>query len=170
MKPRRAVLPLAVFLAVLSLHCGWALAFPEVPPEQGRWIAVSPPTAADAFRRYLASQGYWLGVSFALSSAFAAAAFRRYREERHCGGGSFAVGGVTVSGVLAAAGCFLVGCCGSPMLGVYATLLGASVAPLMKPLIAALTALTIIGAWAWMNRRSRLRSAAGPDERDAPCC
>ncbi len=66
-----------------------------------------------------------------------------------------AVGGITLSGFLVAAGCFLVGCCGSPMLGVYLSLFGARFLPLAKPLIAAVTTLMIAAAAVWMKCRTR---------------
>jgi hypothetical protein len=63
------------------------------------------------------------------------------------------LGGLTLTGFLAVAGCFLVGCCGSPMLVVYLNLFGAGFLPLAKPLVAVVTTLAIIGAWWWMKRR-----------------
>jgi hypothetical protein len=60
---------------------------------------------------------------------------------------------VTFSGFLAVAGCFLLGCCGSPMLAVYLSLFGAGFLPFAKPLVAALTTLSILGAWCWVSRR-----------------
>ena len=36
------------------------------------------------------------------------------------------MGGITLSGFLAVAGCYLLGCCGSPMLAVYMSLFGVS--------------------------------------------
>jgi hypothetical protein len=57
-----------------------------------------------------------------------------------------------VSGFLAVAGCYLLGCCGSPMLAVYVSVFGAHFLPLTKPLVAVITVLSIVVAWWWMNR------------------
>ena len=55
---------------------------------------------------------------------------------------------------MAVAGCFLVGCCGSPMLGVYLSLFGAAFLPFAKPLAAGLSTLLILGSYWWMRRQS----------------
>ncbi len=169
-KLRRFLLPLGVFLGVAVAHYVWSGLFPEVDPAQARW-ASPVGSAASWLHRYLQTQGYWLGYSYALSLAFAAAALRRYREERFCSGKTLAFGGVTLSGFLALAGCFLVGCCGSPMLVVYLSLFGAGFLPLAKPLVAVVTTLSIIGAWWWMNRHqpSPDPAPAGPSCKGDGC-
>jgi hypothetical protein len=151
-KVRRFLVPLAVFLGVAVAHFVWTGLFPEVDPAQARWASLAAPEAS-WLHRYLESQGYWLGYSYALSLAFAFAALRRYREERYCSATTLALGGLSLTGFLAVAGCFLVGCCGSPMLVVYLNLFGAGFLPLAKPLVAVVTTLSIIGAWWWMKRR-----------------
>lgn len=148
----RFLLPLAVFLAVAAAHYVWSGLFPEVDPAQARWASL-PGADPSWLKRYIETQGYWLGYSYALSLAFAAAALRRYREDRYCSTQTLALGGLTFSGFLALAGCFLAGCCGSPMLVVYLGLFGAWFLPLAKPLAALVTTISIIGAWWWMNRR-----------------
>ena len=47
-----------------------------------------------------------------------------------------AFGGVSLVTLLAAAGCFLIGCCGSPMLAIYVSLFGSKAAGIGKPLMA----------------------------------
>jgi hypothetical protein len=101
---------------------------------------------------YLQTQSYWLGFSYALSLTFAVYAFQRYREQRQGAAKNLAIGGVTFSGLLAVAGCYLVGCCGSPMLAVYLSLFGAAFLPFAKPLVALVTSISILGAWWWLNR------------------
>lgn len=153
---RRALFPAGVFVAVAAVHFVWLGLFPERDRAQDRWVAVVSPVGASWLHRYIETQGYWLGFSYALSLAFAGAALRRYREERLCAGRNLAIGGVTFSGLLSVAGCYLLGCCGSPMLAVYLSLFGASFLPLARPLIAFLTIIFISMAW-W--RMSRLRRA-----------
>jgi len=170
-KWRRILLPLGVFLGVAAAHYVWSGLFPEVDPAQARWVSL-PGSDASWLNRYQKTQGYWVGYSYALSLAFAAVALRRYREERFCSGKTLAFGGVTLSGFLALAGCFLVGCCGSPMLVVYLSLFGAGFLPLAKPLVAMITTLSIIGAWWWMKRRHRqvmLQAEVQPSQQTPQC-
>ena len=161
---RRAILPLSIFAGVFFAHYAWLGLFSDTDPLQGRWVSVKPWADGLWLRRYVETRSYWLGFSYALSLAFAAVALRRYREERLCAGRNLALGGVGFSGVLAVAGCYLLGCCGSPMLAVYLSLFGASFLPLARPLVALATAGTIGLAWGWMNRSSlrNLRDTAAP--------
>ena len=165
---RRALLPLSVFLAVIAIHYVWTGLFPESDPAQDRWASVGA-VETSWLRHYMETQNYWLGYSYALALSFAAVALRRYREQRLCAARNLAIGGVTLSGFLAVAGCFLLGCCGSPMLAVYLGLFGASFLPLAKPLVAVLTTVSIFAGWFWMERRSpapALGQAAGSPGRD----
>ena len=163
MKLRRLLLPMLVFVAVGLIHFVWLGVFPERDATQDRWQKVteeSPPW----FNRYWEAHSYWLGYSYALPVAFAAVALRRYREQRMCAARNLAVGGITLTGFLAVAGCFLIGCCGSPMLGVYLSLFGASFLPWAKPSIAGLTTLTIAVSYWWMRSQSRKIKSR------EPCC
>ena len=81
------------------------------------------------------------------------------------------VGDAGVPGGLAVAGCFLIGCCGSPMLAVWISLFGAGFAPLAKPLVAILTTLSVGIGWAWMIQRERSTREAGASQvTDEACC
>lgn len=146
MRLRRALLPLTVFVAVLGVHFVWLGIFPERDPAQGRWAEV-PEAGNSWLGGYLDTGGYWLGYSYGASLAFAAAGLRRYREERLAAGRNLALGGISVTGVLALVGCYLLGCCGSPMLAVYLSFFGAAFLPWAKPLVALLTTLALLAAW-----------------------
>ncbi len=153
MRMRRAVLPSTVFIGVAVFHFAWLYFFPEIDPAQSRWETVVQSTSA--LDRYIDGQEYLLGYSYALAICFAAVAFRSYREKRLRSAGGFAAGGIGFSGFLAFAGCYLLGCCGSPMLGVYISLFGAGFLPFAKPLVAVITTISIIVSWWWMDRRSK---------------
>lgn len=142
---RRTLLPLMVFLGIVGVHFVWLGLFPERDPAQSRWADV--PSDSSWLRSYVEGGNYWLGYSYGVSLAFAAAAFRAYRERRLTAGRNLALGGLSVSGVLAVAGCYLLGCCGSPMLAVYLSLFGAAFLPWAKPLVAGLTTVGLIAAW-----------------------
>jgi len=149
-------IPAATFALVIGAHYLWLGLFPELDPAQAGWLTL--PEGRSWLQTYLASGEYWLGYSYALSAAFAAAALLRYQrcgtdKARH-----FALGGITMSGILATMGCFLVGCCGSPMLVVWLNLFGAAFLPFAKPALAGITTLSIIAAWWWMARSTPCRN------------
>ena len=167
---RRLLLPALVFVAVGVAHYVWIGLFPEKNVFQDRWIAISA-TRGSWLSEYVEMQSYWLGFSYALSLAFAAVAFRRYREVRLCAVRNLTIGSVTFSGVLPVVGCYLIGCCGSPMLAVYLNLFGAAFVPLAKPLMAGLTLLSVVIGWWWMNRRTmKAQSLSSTSSCDDPSC
>jgi hypothetical protein len=149
---RTSLLPLGVFVATLGLHFLWLGLFPEKDPSQALWAALPSEGAGSWLPSYIETRSYWLGYSYAVSLAFAAVAIRRYLRNRSCGAGRFAVGGLTFTGILSVAGCYMLGCCGSPMLVVWLNLFGAKFLPFTKPLMAAVTTLSVAGAWLWMSR------------------
>ena len=148
--PRRLVLTTLAFGAVLAAHFSWfALRGPHT-----RWVSLdAEPPLPLAF--YLESGSVWLGLSYALALSFAVAWLDRYREERFCAARTLSIGGVTVSGFLAVGGCYALGCCGSPMLAVYASLFGAAYLPFTEPLVFVFTAASLAAHWWWMERRER---------------
>jgi len=164
MKLRRLLLPALVFVTVGIIHFVWLGVFPARNATQDRWQTVVTEESPSWLNRYWETQSYWLGYSYGLSLAFAGVALRRYREQRTCADRNLAIGGVTLSGFLAFAGCFLVGCCGSPMLGVYLSLFGASFLPWAKPLVAGLTTVLIAASYWWMWSRSWKQNSC------EPCC
>lgn len=158
---RRVGLPLAVFATVMVIHFVWLGATAGPCDVQDSGLLLGRAQRQTWWHRYVRSEGYWTGYTYALSLGFAAVAFRNYRERRFCSGGAAVVGGVTLSGFLAFAGCFLVGCCGSPMLGVYLSLFGAEFLPFAKPLVAGITTVMISFFYFWMKRRVRRQTEAG---------
>lgn len=153
MKGHRALLPLVVFLVVLGAHFVWLGLFPEVDPAQSRWTEV-PVSNYSWLKGYLDRGDYWLGYSYGVSLSFAAAGLLRYRERRLAASRNLAVGSVSFTGALALVGCYLLGCCGSPMLAVYMSLFGAAFLPWVKPLVALLTTVTLFAAWRFSVRCS----------------
>lgn len=168
---KSAALPALALLAIGLVHLFWSKWFPAHDPAQARWAAL--PSAAegpDWLAVYLETGEYWLGYAYALSGAFAVAALQnlfatRRRQRAGAAEGGLAAGSFTFAGGLALGGCFLIGCCGSPMLAVWLSLFGASFLPFAKPLVAALTTTMIVAAWLWMLRRRR-RCAAD----ESGCC
>lgn len=149
---RGSVLPIGVFAVAFGFHFVWLGLFPEQDPVQSAWAALPPDGPAAWLPKYIEAGSYWLGYSYALSVAFAVVALRRYVRNRSCGAGRFAVGGLTFTGVLSVAGCYLIGCCGSPLLVVWLNLFGAKFLPFAKPLMAVVTTVSIAAAGVWMVR------------------
>lgn len=101
---------------------------------------------------YFAQQEYFLGFSYALAAAFTVYALCKFADDRKRAAAGVA-GGLTLAGGLYAAGCFLLGCCGSPLLAVYLGFLGSSYLAFAKPLVAAVTLLSVIGGYFWLERK-----------------
>lgn len=148
---RRALLPIGVFIAVFVFHYLYFVTFPEKDPAQKGWVEV--PRNTSFIKEYVENQDYWLGYAYGLPLAFAAVAIRSYRQTRCGASRKLAFGGVAFSGLLAAVVCFLIGCCGSPMLVIWLSLFGVAFLPFAKPLVAILTTLSVGVAWWWMKRR-----------------
>jgi len=151
---RRALLPVVAFTAGLSIHFIWRGLFPEQDPVQAQWMLL--PDQTSWLGEYIKSEEYWFGYSYALCLAFVADAIRNYRHSQCASSRNAAIGGATFSGILAFAGCFLIGCCGSPMLVVWLNIFGASFLPFAKPLIALITTISIFGMWGWMIYKKRM--------------
>lgn len=132
----RKVAPVLAGLAVFISYAGWTLLRPEAPAASG-WGTVPEPLA-DRLLSFFSGGSFWMGASYALSggfTVFALSVFRRNRRQAAVG----AAGGLAVTGVIYGLGCFLLGCCGSPMLPIYIGLLGAKWAKATGPLMFGVT-------------------------------
>ena len=125
---------------------------------------------AERLYGYFASDGIWLGLSYAVAAAFTVHALAQFRQNRKSAAAG-AAGGAVMLGALYAAGCFLLGCCGSPMLAVYLGLFGARGAGLAGPLVFAITLLSVGLGWRLMKRKTVCACGDGAQVRDpSPCC
>ena len=148
---KRILYPLFAFIATLGIHYLWLGIFPETDPAQSQWVLV--PVERSWWDVYIETGSYWLGYSYALCIAFIVMAAQRFLLTRCRATGRMVIGGVSLTGGLAVFGCFLIGCCGSPMLIVWINFFGAGFLPLAKPLVAVVTTCSIAIAWFWMHRR-----------------
>src|SRR5574337_1060144 len=115
---KRTLYPALAFILVVLLHGSYSLW------DAARWVSIDK---APLFSRYLEQQDYFMGLSYGLAAAFTVYSFMRFSTGQR-GGLTGAIGGITLTGILYFGGCFLLGCCGSPMLAVYLSLFGSSYA------------------------------------------
>jgi len=109
--------------------------------------------SANFWQSYIISQDYFVSFSYALSASFAVWATARFVYSRRRVAAVGAFGGVSLVTLLAAAGCFLIGCCGSPMLPIYVSLFGSKAAGIGKPLMALISLISISGGYLYVVRR-----------------
>jgi hypothetical protein len=143
-----------VFAAVFGLHFG--LVSWQHSHVAAQWVRISNAPDPSAWARYLERGDAWFGYSYALATAFTAFALALTIRRRRAASG--VVGGMTLVSVLYGAGCFLIGCCGSPMLAVYLSLFGASVLGFLKPLVAIITTFSVVVSAIVIVRRARASS------------
>lgn len=149
------LLPLAVFVVVMAVHALYIRHVAAAPTDGFADVGVVD-TGRWGLGSYLAAGDYYTGFSYALGLAFAIWATVQFVRTRQTAMAAGAAGSITLVGVLMAAGCFLLGCCGSPMLGVYLALFGAKFLGAGKPIMALVTLLsTGCGYWClsrWLAR------------------
>lgn len=145
---KKVLWSLAGFVGVLALHVLYTVS--EGKQLADRWVTVSQ---ANYLSLYIERGQYLIGASYALAIGFSIYALVRFIESQRKGLAGV-VGGITLTGFLYVAGCFLLGCCGSPLLAVYLTLFGSSFLGFTKPLTFILTLASVIVGYIWMERNS----------------
>lgn len=145
------------FFGVFFIHFAYSVW--QIIETASKWKQVN---AVNPYWQYFERQEFFLGLSYALTAAFTVYAISNFFEKRKLGIAG-TVGGLTLAGVLYFAGCFLTGCCGSPMLAVYLSLFGSSIAGFTKPLTAGLTTMSVILGFVWINRKSKTKECACND-------
>ncbi len=145
---KRILWSLGAFAAVMVLHASVSILEGKRLAE--RWAGTSE---TNYLGLYFQHSEYLIGASYALAIGFSVYALLRFLENRKTGLAGL-VGSITFTGALYVAGCFLLGCCGSPMLAVYLTLFGSSVLGFTKLLTFALTCVSIVIGFVWVERKS----------------
>jgi len=147
----KKTLPLAAGLIAFGAHIAWYVFFPQSnAPGWGNAIS----SFTDRVQTYSSFGAPWLGASYALSAAFTMYALLTFRESRRKAAAG-AVGGLAAIGALYAVGCFALGCCGSPMLPIYLSLLGGKFAGVGGPLMFGLTLLSVGIGFLILGRKAR---------------
>jgi hypothetical protein len=145
-------LPTFTFIFVLGAHNINFVHFPTPNELFATWDSVRG-IAPTRELLYQLDGHFWLGYTYAISAAFAVWSLCSYFEERSLRARNAAAGGVAATGFLAAFACFMVGCCGSPMLAVWLGVFGASVLPFTKIIIAGITTVSVLLAFWWLKKR-----------------
>jgi hypothetical protein len=138
------------FVTVFVVHVLY-LRYLTIAPQRN-WADNFNPSVS-FWRSYIISQDYFVSFSYALSASFAVWATARLVYFRQRAAAVGAAGGVSLVTLLAAAGCFLIGCCGSPMLPIYVSLFGSKAAGIGKPLMALISLISIGGGYLYVVRR-----------------
>ena len=150
------LIPAVVFIAIFVAHALYVGACAASAPAGWMDFGISAHVAGPlGLGAYWRGQDYFIGFSYALAATFATWALSRsilFRQGRTVTAGAVA-GGVTLVGALMAGGCFLIGCCGSPMLAVYLSLFGAKALGLGKPLMALITLVSVSCGYRCLSRR-----------------
>ena len=139
-KIKKITVSLTTFITVFMLHLFYYK------------ITESSCAGSGWFQKYIMEQEYVLGISYALSFAFMAFAFLKFKENRKkalkaaLGGGILAI----ILWFL----CFLFGCCGSPMLIVYLNLIGLSKLKVPKLVLLIMTVIFVGIGYIWLIRKS----------------
>ncbi len=164
----RRALPFLTSMTVLLAYAGWIVFRPESAPAQAGWGVVENPLD-ERLRAFLFGDKFWMAASYALSAGFTVFALSIFHENRRKAAVGVA-GGVAFAGAIYGLGCFMLGCCGSPMLAVYVGLLGARGAKLSGPLMFGVTLLSIaLGVW-MLKRRKRCCPSDPANTTKSGCC
>ena len=140
--------PVAVFLA----HLIWNV---TVPFRSTSGVLYMAPPIEKRIWAHIAGDGLWFGASYALAVCFIVIALGRFRDRRREALAG-AAGGTVLAGGIYAFGCFMLGCCGSPMAVVWLSLLGGRYANLGGVFLFIVTLLST-SAGLWMLSRNDKR-------------
>jgi hypothetical protein len=144
----------AAFAAVFVAHVLYLRHLTSAP--QKDWADNFNPSVS-FWQSYIIGQDYFVSFSYALSASFAVWATARFVYFRRQAAAIGAFGGVSLLTLLAAAGCFLIGCCGSPMLPIYISFFGSKAAGIGKPLMALISLTSIVCGYLYVKRRPECR-------------
>ena len=154
----RFVIPLGTFFLIFSLHATYSILRSIQISKQ--WVEIE---GVNYFLLYFQQQDFMLGISYALAGAFTIYAFFKFLNNRKKTGIAGMIGGLTLTGALYGGGCFLIGCCGSPMLIVYMGLFGSSFLGFTKPFILITTVLSLFIGFLWIEKKTKKCSCIDND-------
>lgn len=142
-------LTIALFILTLSFHFG--ISAWQYNNVTNKWAQIQ---GTPYLQMYLNRQEYFLGLSYALAAGFTLFSFLIMFKNRKKGVAGV-IGGTTLMTVIYCGSCFLIGCCGSPMLTVYLSLFGASFLGFTKPIIFLVTLISIVFSYYFLQKKSK---------------
>lgn len=146
---RKIFYPLVAFVALFVIHAIYTIWQGLQISKQ--WVQLEN---TNMILLYFKHQDYLMGLAYALAGAFTIYALLKFLQHSKKGVAGV-VGGITLTGILYIAGCFLLGCCGSPMLAVYLSLFGSSFLEFTKPLVLILTTTSVVIGYFWINKKTK---------------
>lgn len=146
---KKTLCPLIAFVAVFILHASYSIWRGFQISKQ--WVRVED---INFLLLYFARKDFLLGFSYALAASFTIYALLKFIESGRRGAAGV-LGGVTLGGILYLGGCFLLGCCGSPLLVVYLSLFGSSFLGFTKPLVLTFTVSSVLIGYFWIEKKTR---------------
>ena len=136
-------------IVVMAIHVFWKIWRASVHANQ--WAQGT--STIDPLSLYISQQDYFIGLSYALAAGFTVYSLLTFLS-KHRAGARGLLSGITVTGLLYFGGCFLVGCCGSPMLPVYLSLFGSSFLGFAKPMVFGLTLISVVLGFWWVRKNN----------------
>ena len=146
---RKTLYLLTTFILVFLFHAVYSIWKASQVSQQ--WVQLEN---ISMLSLYFERQNFFLGFSYALAGAFTIYALLKFLQNRRSSIAGV-VGGITLTGILYVGGCFLLGCCGSPMLAVYLSLFGSSFLGFTKPLVAVITTISVVIGYFWIEKKSK---------------
>lgn len=147
---RKILYPLTAFILIFLFHAIYYIW--KASYISRRWVQLEN---ISLLSLYFRRQELFLSFSYALVGAFTVYALLKFLLENRSSGIAGVVGGITLTGILYIAGCFLSGCCGSPMLAVYLSFFGSSFLGFTKPLVATITTISVVIGYFWIRKKSK---------------
>lgn len=141
--------PLIGFILIFLSHSIYSIL--KMMKISQKWVQIGD---INSLSLYFKQQDFFLSFSYALTVAFTIYAILKFQENRKSGVVGI-VSGITLISVFYIGGCFLLGCCGSPMLAVYLSVFGSSFLGFTKPVIAIMTTLSVIIGYFWIEKKSK---------------
>lgn len=114
-----------------------------------KWVSTGN---SNLFLAYIKNQDYFISLSYAILFSFSIYLILSFFEGNKKNI-SQAIGGIGLLGIFYFFLCFLLGCCGSPMLGIYLSLFGVSFLGFTKPLIFIITLFSVVLGIFWKKKK-----------------
>lgn len=156
MNKKQKIISTIGFALTLIIHFLW-VSKDLAPKLQWADVKSVSENTISGYEMYFQDGEYYFGLSYALAIAFTHFAFSRIKIDRKKGATGF-LGGITFSALLATFGCFIIGCCGSPMAIVYINMFGSSYLNVAKPLMFIITLLSVVYAYRKMTKNKSCKT------------